>query len=150
MTDRVQFLPGALERPIDERMETMPGASLMTRRNAVVQRDLDRYYTVLTLALAQVHLTPNEALLICDALNGTFIDVYTAQLLHAEIEDSLPDGLAEKWDVDGAALVAKLRDLSLLQQMAVCDAVERWWRNTYDVDDGRARLVRVGLVRGRV
>jgi hypothetical protein len=31
--------------------------------------------------------------------------------------------------------------------MAIADAVERFWNNSYSIDDTAARLVRVGLVR---
>lgn len=43
------------------------------------------------------------------------------------IEDSLPDGLAAKWQIDGAALVATLRDLSYAQEVRLVEEIERWW-----------------------
>jgi hypothetical protein len=138
---KVQFRPGPLDPALAERADA--GVSI----GQVARRDLDRYYQLLTLALHQVELTPGEASLIVDALNGTFIDLTAAQMLHAEIADSLGDGLAEKWEVDGPALVAKARGWTLLQRMAVCDAVERFWNNAYHVEDLQDRLIRVGLVR---
>lgn len=109
--------------------------------------DLQRYYDLLGVALASVTLEQSEAALIVDALNGTIIDQFAIQLLDASIEDSYHDGLAEKWNVDGTALLAKVRGWNLLQRAAVCDAVERFWANSYHVEDTSARLRAVGLVR---
>jgi len=146
MTQRpapIQFRPGTLAEPLAAR------AGDAMKVNEVAQRDLDRYYTLLAAALRDVDLKEGEALLICDALNGTHIDPTLARLLHAEIEDALEDGLAEKWMVDGETLVMLLRNMTLLQRMAICDAVERWWR-LEEIADNRERLVRVGLVRSKV
>lgn len=137
----IQFRPGPLGPRLAER--ATGGASA----GATAQRDLERYYDVLALALAQVELTPGEASLIVVALNGTLIDIHAAQMLHYEIADSLDGGLAEKWEVDGPALVAKARGWSLLTRMAVCDAAERFWGDSYHVADLRERLIAVGLVR---
>lgn len=137
----IQFRPGHLAAPVAERMRGD------LNQNAVVQRDLDRYYTALALGLSSVDLTPGEAMLIIDSHNGTWIDLNAAQMLPYQIEDSLQDGLAEKWEIDGPALVKKLSGYSLAQRLAILDGVERWWGDTYHVENGRARLVRVGLVK---
>lgn len=113
----------------------------------VARRDLDRYYTSLAYDLRGVALSEAEALLIADAANGTLWDAHSARLLWAEIEDALPAGLAAKWDVDGAALVIKLRQLTPGQSLAVVDAIERAWRHADHRDDLRAALRAVGLVR---
>lgn len=144
--ERVVFRPGPLLGALVERADE-PGDAAISR---VAQRDLDRYYELLVSALASVSLSAGEAGLIVDATNGTLFDPWSvaAQTLHYEIEDSLVDGLAAKWDVDGPALVAKLAGYSILQRAAICDAVERFWQDSYHVENTRARLVRVGLVRG--
>lgn len=144
MVDMVSFRAGPLDGLIEARMRGD------LKAGAVAQRDLTRYYDALALALSQVQLTINEAMLIIDALNGSFIDLNLAQLLHYEIEDSFGDGLAEKWQIDGPALLGKVRDWSLLQRIAVVDAVERWWGDAYHIDDGAARLLRVGLTKPQV
>lgn len=110
-------------------------------------RDLDRYYTLLARALGMVSLAPNEALAICDALNGSRMDATSAAFLWAEIADALPDGLAAKWDIDGPALVARLRALTPAQSLAIVDAVERWWRLPEEAGDNEDRLRAVGLIR---
>lgn len=144
MADLVTFRAGPLDGAIEQRQrgDLKPGA--------VAQRDLGRYYDALALALAQVHLTREQAMLLVDALNGTFIDLNAAQMLHYEIADALGDGLAEKWRTNGPALVETVRGWSLLQRLAVLDAIERWWGNEYHVDDRDARLLRVGLIKPNV
>ncbi len=37
------------------------------------------------------------------------------------------DRLAAKWEVDGQALIRKVKELDLLSNFALVDAVERWW-----------------------
>jgi hypothetical protein len=140
---KVQFRPGVLTRALTDRANPPTNATF----SQVAQRDLERYYTLLDLALTQVQLSDGEASLIVDAMNGTLINLQAAQLLPAEIEDAIAlDSLDRKWEVDGAALVAKLQGMSLLQRMAICDAVERFWVE-HEVENIRARLVQVGLLR---
>lgn len=145
MIDKIQFRPGHLTDPIAERAaeQTNIGASF------TVGRDIDRYYQLLALALASITLSEGEAMLIVDATNGTLFEPFSvaAQSLHWEIQDSLADGLAAKWEVDGPALVAKISAWSLLQKAAVCDAIERFWGDTYHIDNSHARLARVGLIK---
>lgn len=43
------------------------------------------------------------------------------------VEDSLPDGLAEKWRIDGHALVEKLRRLTYPQEVALVEQIESYW-----------------------
>lgn len=123
------------------------GATTNGAAAEVVKRDLARYYDALALALTSVELSVGEASLIVDALNGTRIDIQTAQLLAAEIADSLDDELAEKWQVDGPALVAKIEGWNLLQRLAVSDAVERFWSAGNSVEVMSDRLAAVGLLR---
>jgi len=97
-------------------------------RSTIINRDLERLYTLYRRALAQVNLSVDEACLIVDALNGSIIDANSARLLWASIEDACKlDGLDAKWNVDGQQLVQKLQQLNELQCMAVADAAERFW-----------------------
>lgn len=139
--EKIQFRPGSLAPALRARAETGVGPA------AVAQRDLARYYELLALALVSVDLTTGEASLIVDALNGTIIDLTAAQMLATAIADSLDDGLAEKWGVDGPGLVASAQGWTLAQRIAVCDAVERFWRGAYHVETTEDRLVSVGLIR---
>jgi hypothetical protein len=139
MVDKTQIRFGPLAGAIEARTDGAPAAT--------VRRDLERYYALLSLALASVELSTAEASLIVDALNGTAISLTTAQMLAAEIEDALEDGLAEKWGVDGAALVATIGAWTLAQRMAVLDACERFWISGSRVAVMADRLAAVGLVR---
>ena len=156
MTDarypRIQFRAGDLLGPLALRED---GNRLS--RDRVAARDLARYYAVLASELARLDLTRNETMLIIDSLNGTVHDTpESARLLWAGVADAITlDGLAEKWSVDGPALVAKLRSLSLAGALAVIDAAERWWILASAADDAggaapaeeQERLRVVGLIR---
>ena len=88
--------------------------------------------------------------LIVDVTNGTLFEPMSvaAQVLMYEIEDGLKDAdYAGKWEVDGAALLVKIRGWTLLQRAAVLDAIERFWLDSYHVENMSARLIHVGLVR---
>lgn len=98
-------------------------------RSAVINRDLDRLYTLYKRALREVPLTVAEAWLIVDTLNGTIMDANSARMLWASVEDAVKlDGLDKKWDVDGQALIEKLRKLNDIQALALVDAAERFWQ----------------------
>ncbi len=143
MADMVSFRAGPLADEIDPRT----GHGLKV--GAVAQRDLGRYYELLNYALATVQLSQAEAMLIVDACNGTLFEPFSigVQVLTYDVQDSLEDGYATKWGVDGEALVKKLAGYSTIQRAAICDAIERFWGNTYHIENTAARLVRVGLVK---
>ena len=96
--------------------------------SSLINRDLERLYSLYQRSLRQVQLTPAEACLIVDSQNGTLHDARSAPMLWGGIEDSINlDGLAEKWEIDGPALVEKLKQLNDLQCMSIIDAAERFW-----------------------
>lgn len=69
-----------------------------------------------------------------DVCNGTWFE--PAQLIDgsvlANFEDSLQDGIAEKWSIDAPATVAKLRDLTYPDQVALVEDIESFWRGVAD------------------
>lgn len=98
--------------------------------SGTLSRHLERYFAMLDRARREIRaeLSDAEASLIIDALNGTlFADTISPAMLAAEIEDAVGD-LAEKWSVDGSALVKKMQTWSYCKNLAMIDAVERWWR----------------------
>lgn len=114
------YLPDSLLEEISARGDN---------RSGTISRDLERLYTLYSRALATVQLEFNQAYLIVDALNGVLMDANNAKLLWAEIEDAINlDHLDQKWQVDGKALVEKLRGLNEIQAIAVIDAAERFWQ----------------------
>jgi hypothetical protein len=99
-------------------------------RSTIINRSLGRYFWLLDQARRRLaaELSDGEIGLILDALNGTmFAEPFSIQIVPVEIEDALPDGLAEKWEVDGPALVKKLEAMDYWHLVALVDAVERWW-----------------------
>ena len=137
----VSFRAGPVAGALAERAGRQPVGG-------VGRRDLERYYALLAQSLRRVDLTEAEALAICDALNGTIADSLTVHLLWAVIDDAVRlHGLADRWAIDGSALVAKVRGWSLAETLAVIDAVERWL--LLDGKDRVERLRRVGLIRVR-
>ncbi len=99
-------------------------------RSEIVNRDLQRLYDLYRRALGEIQLTEAEALLICDALNGTIhaSSVPARMVLYAQVDDAIRIyGLDRKWIVDGNALLEKIHDMSEVQALAIIDAVERFW-----------------------
>ncbi len=108
-----------------------------SNRSQIIHRDLQRLYTLYRLALREVKLTLPECWFLVDMLDGSLMDANTAGLLWAEAEDAIAlDGLDAKWQVDGKALVKKLKALSHVQALALVDAAERFWQaNTGTAND---------------
>ncbi len=135
---------GLYLRPETERELVLRGEN----RSHIIARDLDRLYTLYRRAIREVPLTEKEACLIVDSLNGTVLDANTAQLLWANIEDSVKlEGLADKWEVDGPVLVEKFKGLSAFQAMALADAAERFWEmadgGKMDVEKGVRKVFNI-------
>jgi hypothetical protein len=58
-------------------------------------------------------------------------------------------GYADKWKVDGEALVERLHSMSYMELLAVVDAVERFWQGSYRQEGPIGpRLREVGLIKG--
>jgi hypothetical protein len=115
-------------------------------RSTTINRSLDRYFAILDAARRRlaVLLDDQEMGLILDVLNGTlFAEPFSIQLVEHEIADALTErdllgeGYAEKWKVIGPELVGKLLGLTYPEQVALVDAVERWWNR---VGAGESKL----------
>jgi len=131
----VHFRPGEeLNRSLSARGEN---------KNTIAKRDLARYYDLLAVSLPT--FTMSEALLLCDALNGVMCrpDTLWGNIAAACQEQ----GIAEKWEVDAAALLARLREFSAVESQAVIDAVERAWNTAAYSVDLKGRVLLAGLVK---
>ena len=108
---------------------------------------LDRYFFMLTLSMPD--FSEAEASLLVDALNGTIFHKETVSLLWANIEDAIrTDSLDQKWQIDGASLLARLRDLKPFEALAVVDAVEQFWSGFYRQEGTmREKLLACGLLK---
>jgi hypothetical protein len=71
-----------------------------------------------------------ETNLLRDSLNGVLHDsADSVRGVWMGIEDSINlDGLDKKWEIDGPALVEKLKTLRYDQDLALIEAIEQWWR----------------------
>lgn len=116
-------------------------------RSTVINDTLERYFWIVDYERRQLRqlLSESEISLICDVLNGTmFSDRYSVTVVPNEIQDGISlDHVDEKWNVDGAALVAKLRGLSYGSLMALVDAVQLWWYRNSNGDNPELTLAEV-------
>jgi hypothetical protein len=95
-----------------------------------------------------ISLTENESALIVDALNGTIIqpEILAESILYAEIEDAVSlDKLDAKWHVDGAALVAKLKNASHEDATRIVQLAQDFWGEQYHIADVYARVRTLGM-----
>jgi|GEM_PF-3002657 len=138
-------------KPVNLRLESRLLAPTLERNYSdnlshALRTQLERYYATLERELRTVRLAENETLLLCDLHSRTDWDNRSMFLLWLGLEEGLDEGLAEKWGVDGIALLERLKTLTPAQSLAVVDALERW-RDLKDKTDRRGSLERVGLIR---
>jgi hypothetical protein len=150
----VGFRLGELQAQVQARQrgEAAPGA--------IVKRDLGRYYALLTDAKRTLFFSLSEAEALVLALSD--FDVAAVRYIWAEIEKEYRQHADDEegrfhylpTDFDPVPFIDRLRRFSVCQNMALLDAVERYWvlerrryPDTYpypEVDDNL--LVEVGLV----
>jgi hypothetical protein len=96
-----------------------------------IRECLSRYYYLLAQARAGLSnreaFSAGELSLLTDVCNGTFWEPHTLGCLGANADDA-EDDYYEKWGVKRADLLAKLAGLTPLEQAAVVDAIERFWK----------------------
>lgn len=90
----------------------------------------DRYAEILRRERVEKMFSEAEWNALRDMLNGTLNE--PASLIAGSLaqgwDDALQDGIAEKWGVDDFEMTRRLAGLSFPQQIAVIEAVEKWWR----------------------
>lgn len=102
-------------------------------RSATIAKSLDRYFYAIAAARRGLRsrVSKSELGLILDVANGTLFGSPCAiNYLEHEVAAALIDGAAERWHVDGAALMKKLKALSYAEKLAIVDAAERWLNRT--------------------
>lgn len=108
-------------------------AALLQRgesENAIVQRDLKRYYSLLKHSLSDFYFSIDEAILICEALSNYQFDSNLTQpeMVWIQVNDAIQhDRLTLKPNVDPEILLNQLKTLTALQTAALIDAVEQFW-----------------------
>lgn len=124
----------------------------MTGRGGLSGRartELGLWRDVLTVELARQAWTLDELGMIADILSGTVTPgtVSRPGTVAVEVMDATADRTGiygAKWGVDEADLIRKLRDLGPAADIALADAVARWWTGHHEhTADGWAA---VGLV----
>ena len=120
-----------LPREIQQEVDCRVSGGFYSTPSAVMRGSLERYFEALRRArrMLRDQFSGEEQALVADVSNGTlYADAASPGELWQEIEDAVRhEDLAEKWRVDGPALVAKLRGLTYLESAAFVDAAERFW-----------------------
>ncbi len=150
---RVHLIPSETVR-MQESAEKQAGQELATyqeRYDSGAYNHLSRYHVLMNMGLKDVDLSYGEASLIIDCMNGTVLGA-NIRFLPAHVSDAIfYDNLAEKWSIDGEALLAKLRQAGPLVLCAIVDAAEKFWdsrdTDTYSGEMFEVGLKRVGLIR---
>lgn len=102
-------------------------------RSSAIREMLERYLAMLSDGRKEVarKLSAHEFFAVLDVMHGTYTGGdptwISNPVLAWEVDEGLKDGLAEKYQVDGPALVEKLKKLSLAERAALLDAVDRYW-----------------------
>jgi len=134
---------------LDARAEPGSEDSRVTHgRSSVVREMLDDYLALLAHTRRELRrrqlFSDGELSALVDALNGLKHTPGIIGELAINIEDALPDGIAEKWSIDGKALVEKLQALTPTEEITILDAAARWWNR---VAAGEENLLRSELLR---
>ena len=121
MARNISIYPGAA---LDAALEANGGGRGKSHRlNQIADR-----YTELLRRNPLPDFSVAEWNLMRDSLNGGLHEpAATIRGVWQGVEDSLLDSLGAKWDVDGPALVARLRDLTYAQEVALVEQIEAWW-----------------------
>ncbi len=102
-------------------------------RSATIAKSLDRYFYALAAARRGLRerFSAGEQGLLLDVANGCLFSSPSAiGFIEHEVAGALVDGAAEKWQVDGPALVEKLAALTYAEKLSLIDAAERWWNRS--------------------
>ena len=129
-TQRLSITIPAHTLALVEARQARSGEEQSYDRSAVIARSLDRYFYALAAARRALRerFSAAEQGLILDVANGAlFASPCAVGFIEHEVADAIADGYAEKWHVDGPALVEKLAALTYAEKLALIDAAERWW-----------------------
>ena len=116
-----------------EARQANPQDEQSTDRSATIAKSLDRYFYALAAARRDLRsrFSSGEQGLILDVANDClFSSPCAVGFIEHEVAAGIADGLAERWQVDGPALVKKLKALSYVEKLALIDAAERWLNRT--------------------
>lgn len=96
-------------------------------RSAIVTGIIERYTEACRRELPR-DWSRGEWLAMMDMLNATMIEPLTIAHLDHEVEDAIKlDHLDDKWHIDGAEFLGRVRALCYGARMAICDLAQRYW-----------------------
>ena len=102
--------------------------------SALINTAVERY--MMLLKTHRPRLSKNEWYLIFDSMNGLVTDEpaeLAASGVWLSVRDSIDlDGLAQKWEVDGEALVQKIQAMTKAELLSIVDVVEQWRIDGYN------------------
>lgn len=135
--------------------ELVVDIDLMTKngeinRTYAIETSLERYFLLLENAYREVRkeFTQEEKAFILEMLNGSHYpstnDSYRQLWIRAEEAIKYKE-LDEKWKVDGAVLIEKLRNLPAHKCLAIVDRAEKFWEQEAQGGTGDVWLVFDGL-----
>jgi hypothetical protein len=120
---------------------------------AIVQRDLERYYDLLARERRKIALTRDEASLVCVAVGGANLQLDAVGSLWSWVGDfadimgdELKSEMGEQLKVDFRKLNPKLRRLTDAQTIAVLDAADAYMLGRRWIPTGRKDIETSGLV----
>lgn len=99
-------------------------------RSGEINKCIDRYNEVIRRHRGvEAQFSEAELNALRDVYNGCIAEpaATISGGLAMELEDSLPEGVAEKWGIDVPALLAKLRALPYADELAMVAGIEAWW-----------------------
>jgi hypothetical protein len=97
----------------------------------LIGKSLDRYFYALFTARKNLNnlFNEQELVVLLNAIRRNTLPGCSAVFMFkADIEDTVtPSSEAEIWGVDGKMLMKKLNGLDEISNLALIDAIERWW-----------------------
>lgn len=138
-TEHIAFRASELEGEILSRTGLTDAT---TSPSQTAKRDLGRYYQLIRFAMPTI--TEEEANLLIDALNGTWLDFRAARYLPMELED-VTDALYTKWGAQKEAFLKVVNNWHHAQRLAIVDAVGRYWAGHTGQPSHEAALLAAGF-----
>lgn len=141
---QVKFRTGKdLEAELASRSEEMTDSAY----SRVAKRDLERYYAMM--ARDAPVFSEDEALVLVNALNGAKYQPELVHRLYIDVQEYLEENEEYRLSGNVLTLVLRLKEMKVLECMAVIDAVEKFWSGEYHKtpEETQQALRTVGLIK---
>lgn len=103
--------------------------------SGALNRIVDRYGEICRRTRVEDRFTPAELDALRSVVNGWLAEpaATIAGGLALELEDAGPE-IGDQFGIDRAALLGKLRALTFAEEVALVDAIERYWRKVGEAE----------------